>query len=96
MKHLRPPPLPTIRCYLVLEKDFRGRQLGRIEHASDLQDAAEMAAIMLDRSQVRQVTVLLDGEKGIFVAHGKVPWIRYSKAETVKELRFAIVLEKTK
>lgn len=89
-------PMPNVRRYLVFEKDFRGQCLGRIEHASDLIDAAEMSAVMLDRAHARQVAVLLDEERGIFVAHGRVPWMRYSSKEVVKELRFAVVLEKTK
>ena len=93
---VKPLRAPLILRYAVFADNFRGRKLGLIEHSTSLQDAAIMAAIMLNRADARPVASLLNEERGAFVAYGRVPWIAYAKKEVIKELRYALVMEKEK
>ena len=80
-----------IRRYIARANDFQGKKLCEVEMARSLIEAAEMAAIMLDRSEARQVAALTDDTRGVFIAHGRVPWEKSKKP--VREIRFALVLE---
>ena len=90
--------LPSLRRYAVHESskrgNFPGRRLGHVESVTSLHEAAIMAAVMLNRADARPVAALISEERGVFIAFGKVPWIRYSKRERVDEVRFSLILEK--
>ena len=92
---MKPLTSPTTRHYSIHEESFRGRRLCIVEQASSLLEAAEIAAVMLGRAEVRPVAALIDESKGVFIAFGT--WKRHNnRRDVVKEIRFAVVLEKEK
>lgn len=92
-------PIPRPKRYFVHELSQgaqRGRLLATVEEASCLLVAADVAALTLSRRSARPVAALLDEDRGIFIAYGKVPWIRYPKGDPVKEIRFSLSLDRAR
>jgi len=87
-------PAPLERRYLVWEllPGKRRRYASIITGPfTGIRHAAESAAtITFDRGHARQVAAVVGGGRGIFVAHGRVPWKRYAKGEKVTDIRFLL------
>jgi hypothetical protein len=88
---------PTSRSFVpqtFLVFDMAGKKVGSIPESTSLDDAAETAAFLLfNRKSARKVVSSSSDERGVFVAHGRIDWVRYGKGEVCNEIRFQLRAE---